>query len=229
MKVLFFITGHRHLREYESQRRLFENFPQSFDFDVIVYSNSSIKTPEISELIGSLKQLKSIHSCMPNSGYLYGGVHCVRDAYHLFQDYDFVVQHHPDVFIVDPRRAISCVKNAIEWNFDMLLSYMVHYHGEHGIASPINNTNLYYNTDFFGFNPRKVNGSMFDFSEGAGAEVVFTKRVKESGHSFLIHDRSRLMLDGLYSYTANSLGEGPDFSGIWHCHDIEKIERMISK
>jgi hypothetical protein len=232
MKTLFFITGHRHLSEYGYQKILFEKFDSKFDFDVIAYSNSSnISKQQIQNEFKGFKKLKDVYANMPNCGYTYGGLHSVRDAYHLFNEYDVVVQHHPDVFIFDSKRLFSNLHNMLNWKFDFLVSLMVHNQVDFGYAKRnISNKNLYFNTDMFAFCPQTVDKSTFTFNleEKLAAEHAFTRAVEEKKYKTLMHDRSRLTEDGLYEYTDSHLGAGPDYSGVFHCHDLTKLKNLIT-
>lgn len=230
MKILFFMTGHRQLEEYQIQKSIFEKFPDDIDHDLIVHSNSSIPASEIEKRLQGLRSLKKVCAQMPNKGYATGHFHALKESYAMFTDYDYVIHLHPDVFVIDSSRLFSGVKVAFDWGFDFYLSYMLHVNTPSGLTETRNingrEMNIYYHTDMFGFNPKSLTPNFFNINSNDCAEWLFTRAVSQSNKKVYHHERLR-PVNSRMSFMTDERQTSPDSCDIWHSHDLAHLRNAL--
>lgn len=104
MKVLLFITGYRHLEEYNYFSIFLKQLRLNNICDIFIYCNN----PDIQNTIINYYQNfdqtnKRLLITTLNSGIRIGGVEAVSQGIEMgiFKEYDYVIHLHPDVFITD--------------------------------------------------------------------------------------------------------------------------------
>jgi len=104
MKLLLFITGHRHLDEYNYFSIFLKQLELNSMCDIFIYcNNSEIQNDVINYYQNFSQKNKKLLITTLNSGYRIGGVEAVSQGIEMgiFNEYDYVIHLHPDVFITD--------------------------------------------------------------------------------------------------------------------------------
>ncbi len=111
MKVLLFITGYRHLKEYD----YFNSFLRRLNTlsnvcDVFIYCNDPNISEEIVTYYRNFSQTnKQLFITSVNAGFTMGAVEAVSRGIEMgiFDGYDYVIKLHPDVFLTDESRILA--------------------------------------------------------------------------------------------------------------------------
>jgi len=103
MKVLLFITGHRHLHEYNYFQRFLKNLELNSMCDIFIYCNNGGIDKQIIDYYQQFSNYKRLFVTTLNSGFRTGGVEAVSEGIEMgiFKNYDYVIHLHPDVFMTD--------------------------------------------------------------------------------------------------------------------------------
>jgi hypothetical protein len=151
MKILLFITGYRQLDEY----KYFNIFLQQLDLntmcDIFIYCNNPEIPDKILEYYKKFNQKNKNLLITPlNSGYRIGGVEAVSKGIEMgiFNEYDYVIHLHPDVFITDDLYLKEILINNI--NNDTVF-----------FITKSNNDDKFFSFDFFIFKPKLLTKNIF--------------------------------------------------------------------
>ncbi len=230
MRILFFITGHRHLDEYKIQSQLFNNFKHFNNFEVVIHSNSNLSEDSISKYTEGLNC--KILSNQRNTGYVHGLFTALEEQFDVFNSYDCVVHLHPDVFITNDRFLYGNIKTMIRFNFDILTSYQIHTkHQIKGLGDGDEVENLFYSTNLFAFNPKRVSKELFSTnnSDGLWAEHLFTRNIVNNNYSTYIFERQSCFNNPDFTSPFDKNNKDVwDNSGIIHTHDLESLKNELN-
>lgn len=210
MKSLFFYTGHRQLKEiaYSIAFLKSQSLPEC-DF-VFHCNNKNINPLDFKhnvDLIGG----KFIWT-NKNSGKAFGPIEAISDCYSLFNQYKYVIHLHPDVFIHD----IKPIMALLNEEFDVCVQ-------------PVNKDQ--YCFDFFIFRPGTI-------LKGCDTPPQTQTKVNKNNNdvefipeSFLYEHINSLPLPKIKymdRYDNPTFGyNGIDKMGLWHEHDLEKVEKYL--
>lgn len=152
MKLLLFITGHRHLEEYNYFRLFLKHLSLHSLCDIFIYCNH----PNIQNTILNYYQQfehenKRLFITSLNSGYRTGGVEAVSQAMDMgiFQDYDYVIHLHPDVFLTDDSYLLDVLRSNM--NNDTVFF----------VTKSVPDDPRFFSFDFFIFKPKLLTTNIF--------------------------------------------------------------------
>ena len=152
MKVLLFITGYRQLDEYNYFCTFLKQLKLNSICDIYIYCNN----PEIhSDIITYYQKFNQKNKFLLitslNSGYRVGGVEAVSQGIQMgiFNDYDYVIHLHPDVFITDD-----------EYLRDVLVNNL-HNDTVFFITKSLPSNSSFFSFDFFIFKPKLLSTNIF--------------------------------------------------------------------
>ena len=152
MKILLFITGHRQLDEYYYFNIFLKQLKLNSICDIYIYCNN----PEIQNTIINYYQNfnqenKRLLITSLNSGYRCGGVEAVSQGIEMgiFNEYDYVIHLHPDVFITDDLYLTEILLNNINNNIVFFITKSLH------------NDSNFFSFDFFIFKPKLLTKNIF--------------------------------------------------------------------
>jgi len=152
MKVLLFITGYRQLDEYNYFNRLLKQLNLNSICDIYIYCNN----PHIENTIVNYYQQfdqknKRLFITTLNSGYNNGGVEAVSEGIEMgiFNEYDYVIHLHPDVFITDDKYLTEVLTE----NLDNDIVFF--------ITKSVANDPIFFSFDFFIFKPKLLPKNIF--------------------------------------------------------------------
>lgn len=152
MRILLFITGHSQLEEYNYFSKLLNSLSISNICDVVIYCNNSNISSKIVSYYQQFNQTnKQLIITNKNSGYRIGGVEAVSNGFdlNLFNDYDYVIHLHPDVFIVDDNKLLTVLNENLNNDNVFLITKSLPY------------DNKYFSFDFFIFKPKLLTTNIF--------------------------------------------------------------------
>ena len=212
MKILFFITGFRQLKEYDYQAFFLKRCSLiNVIADVIYYCNNSEISPEILDFYRKipLKNKELIITTKNTGGYRMGPFEGVADNFSKFGDYDYVIHSHPDVFIINEQPFIEMLMN----NMLNSTTFFVNW------SFPQDKT--FFSTDLFIFKPKQLKTNIF-------LDELYT--YTDIGEHWLRH----IILKNNVSYEIIPRFENNfwhprriDMLGFWHEHELERIEDYI--
>jgi hypothetical protein len=152
MKILLFITGYRQLEEYNYFNMFLQQLKLKSMCDIYIYCNN----PNIHNTIINYYQRfnqpnKRLFITSLNSGYRIGGVEAVSQGIEMgiFNEYDYVIHLHPDVFITDDCYLTDILCDNI--NNDVVFF----------ITKSMPNTPTFFSFDFFIFKPKLLPKNIF--------------------------------------------------------------------
>ena len=151
MKILLFITGHRQLEEYNYFNIFLQQLKLNSMCDIFIYCNHPGIHNDILTYYQNFNQKnKNLLITSLNSGYTRGGVEAVSQGIEMgiFNNYDYVIHLHPDVFITDDSYLIDTLLNNIQNDivFFITKSY---------------NDERFFSFDFFIFKPKLLTKNIF--------------------------------------------------------------------
>ena len=152
MKILLYITGHKQLEEYNYFSIFLKELKLNYICDIYIYCNN----PEIQNTIINYYQNfnqknKRLLITSLNSGYRSGGVESVSQGIEMgiFNEYDYVIHLHPDVFITDDLYLTEILLNNINNDIVFFIT-----------KSDPDNFN-FFSFDFFIFKPKLLTKNIF--------------------------------------------------------------------
>ena len=152
MKILLFITGYRQLDEY----KYFSIFLQQLELnnmcDIFIYCNNPEIQDDVLKYYQKFNQKnKRILITSLNSGFSIGGVEAVSKGIEMgiFNEYDYVIHLHPDVFITDD----LYLKDVLLNNIDNDIVFF--------ITKSYPNDEKFFSFDFFIFKPKLLTKNIF--------------------------------------------------------------------
>ena len=152
MKLLLFITGHSQLEEYNYFNLFLKQLNLNSMCDIYIYCNN----PEIQNTIINYYQNfnqknKRLFITSLNAGYRIGGVEALSQGIEMgiFNEYDYVIHLHPDVFITDDLYLTEILLN----NKDNDNVFFV--------TKSIPSDSTFFSFDFFIFKPKLLTKNIF--------------------------------------------------------------------
>lgn len=216
MNVLLFITGFRHVKEYDH----FNSFLQRLDTlgticDLYIHCNN----PDISEEIVTYykkftQKNKHLYITSTNIGFEMGAVEAVSHGIEagVFAGYDYVLHLHPDVFITDDARIIEI----LETNLDNDCVFFVNK------SRP--DDDRFFSFDFFIFKPRLLKTNIFK-------DGLYSHKGKPEHH---LHD---LIVKNDVKFQIVRRFDDDDWFprrvdenlGLYHEHDMAQVEALLQR
>jgi len=213
MKVLLFITGFRQVKEYD----YFNSFLQQLNLnnlcDVFIYCNN----PDISEDIVTYykkfsQKNKRLYITATNAGFYMGGIEAVSSGFEMgiFNDYDYVMHLHPDVFITDDSKIIELLNDNLDNDYVFLVN------------KSMPDDERFFSFDFFIFKPKLLTRNIFidepsrcrDIPEHCLCDVITKNNVK-----FKLVKR--------FDNDTWSPRRIDDHLKLYHEHDLELVEDLL--
>lgn len=164
MKVLLFVTGCRHVKEYDYFNRFLQRLNTLSDIcDLFIHCNNSDISEKILTYYKQFKQKnKFLYVTSLNIGHAMGGVEALSTGIDMgiFNAYDYVIHLDPDVYITDETRIIEVLRDNLENDcvFFMNKSYP--------------DDERFFSFDFFIFKPRLLKSNIFKEGLYSGGEIV---------------------------------------------------------
>ena len=152
MKILLFITGYRQLDEYNYFCTFLKQLKLNSICDVYIYCNNSEIHNDIITYYQKFNQKnKFLLITSLNSGYRVGGVEAVSQGIQMgiFNDYDYVIHLHPDVFITDDEYLRDILVNNL-YNDTVFF-----------ITKSLPSNSSFFSFDFFIFKPKLLTTNIF--------------------------------------------------------------------
>ncbi len=223
MKILFFYTSHRQLKEIaytaaflnsHMDKIVYDDKPFGKICDFIFHCNNKyIDINAFKHNIELINGNVNLIWTTKNCGKTYGAIEALQDNYNLFSGYSYVVHLHPDVFIVDPKPL-----------FDLITTDNLKLNYANVFVQPMGKNK--YCFDFFVFRPKANNylinrdsNSWYDIStpEGCLYSSVQWLYAIEKDFNFKLMDRC----DDPVGYM------GIDKMGLWHEHNLSYVENYL--
>jgi hypothetical protein len=153
MKVLLFITGFRQVKEYDYFARFLRRLNTLNSIcDVFVYCNNPLISEEIITYYRGFTQAnKQLLVTSVNAGFTMGAVEAVSRAHDMgvFEDYDYVIHLHPDVFLTDEGGILDLLND----NADSDCVFF--------ITRSVPDDERFFSFDFFIFKPKLLKQNIF--------------------------------------------------------------------
>jgi hypothetical protein len=152
MKILLFITGYRQVDEYYYFNIFLEKLKLNSICDIYIYCNNpNIQNNIINFYQNFNQENKRLLITSLNSGYRVGGVEAVSQGIEMgiFNEYDYVIHLHPDVFITDDLYLTQVLSNNISNDIVFF------------ITKSIPDDPNFFSFDFFIFKPKLLTKNIF--------------------------------------------------------------------
>ena len=116
MKILLFLTSHRQLEEYKYFNVFFQKHNKLKEIcDIFIYINNSNLSVDVLKYYQQINvKNKNIYITTKNAGGIrhpgqYGWLETLNEGYNMnkFNNYDYVIHMHPDVFITQENNIIK--------------------------------------------------------------------------------------------------------------------------
>ena len=216
MKILIFLASHRQLDEFKYFNIFLEKTKELKTMcDLYIHINN----PRISQrVLNYYKEFKiknkKIYITTKNSGYASGGMEAINDSYKMgiFNNYDYVIHMHPDVFITEETELIKLLKDNLNNNKVFLVTKYFPW-----------KTFEHYATDFFIFKPKLLKNNIFDdenlykFKPDKVETFFYNILIKNNINCLLV---KRFNNDHWYPRRIDNLK-------LWHEHDLNKIKKFL--
>jgi len=215
MKILFFYTSYRQVKEFDYQARFLERCPQLVDWADMLWFCNNIALPHsiLEEKLAAMPFRKKtlIHKDVNQGGYARGQFEVLASQEDVTSEYDFVIHLHPDIFVARESDLVSLLKTFEETNIGFLVSRIF------GNADPS------FATDFFIYRPKFVPHRFFldylkyDTSIKTPLEQVLYRNIHDSETPYA--EFTRFIL-GKYHRDIDQMG-------LWHEHQLNRIELFL--
>lgn len=152
MKLLLFITGHRQLEEYNYFNLFLKKLNLNSMCDIFIYCNyPDIQNTIINYYQNFNQKNKRLFITSLNAGYRIGGVEAVSEGIEMgiFNEYDYVIHLHPDVFITDDLYLTEILLNNMD-NDNVFL-----------VTKSLPSDSRFFSFDFFIFKPKLLTKNIF--------------------------------------------------------------------
>lgn len=152
MKILLFITGFTQLEEYNYFSMFLKQLNLNYMCDVFIYCNNPEIQSDIIKYYQNFDQNnKYLFITSLNGGYRIGGAEAVSKGIEMgiFNDYDYVIHLHPDVFITDDHYLTEVLLENLENDIVFFIT-----------KSKPNDTS-FFSFDFFIFKPKLLTTNIF--------------------------------------------------------------------
>lgn len=214
MKVLLFITSYRQLEEY----KYFNQFLQRLNVlpnicDIFVYCNNVNISNELLTYFQEFKQQnKRIYITSKNDGYARGGVEALSVAYDMgiFEEYDYVIHLHTDVFITDDTYLME------------VLNKNLHNDTVFFITKSVPNDSNFFSFDFFIFKPKLLLNNIFKdemYTFSKPVEYYFCDVIQKNNINYQFI--KRFENDHWYPRRID------ENLKLYHEHDLQKVKLLL--
>lgn len=215
MKILLFITGHKHIKEYNYFHLFLRNLKLNHLCDIFIYCNNPNISPDILTYFQQFEQIKkNILITNLNGGFRIGGVEALSEAIDMgiFKEYDYVIHLHPDVFITDDTPLLDVLeKNKDNDTVFFITKCFMHEYSMFAF-------------DFFIFKPKLLTTNIFkeelykfqDYPEQYLRNMILKNNIK---YEFIKR------YDNDY-WEPRRIDENLK---LYHEHDLEKVENVLKE
>jgi hypothetical protein len=215
MKVLLFITGHSQLYEYKYLSIFLQQLELNSWCDIFIYCNKpDIQNDIINYYQGFNQKNKRLFITSLNGGYRIGGVEAVSTGIEMgiFNEYDYVIHLHPDVFITDD----FYLKDILVNNLDNDTVFF--------ITKSCPDDDTFFSFDFFIFKPKLLARNIFIerlYSFECRPERYLHDMIKEYNikYAFL----KRYNNNNWYPRRID------DNLKLYHEHDLSKVVKLLQQ
>jgi hypothetical protein len=215
MKILLFITGYRQLDEYFYFHLFLQQLKLKSICDIYIYCNN----PEIQNSIVDYYQNfnqenKRLLITSLNSGYRSGGVEALSQGFEMgiFNEYDYVIHVHPDVFITDDVYLTEILVNNIDNDTAFFITK----------SEP--NDPKFFSFDFFIFKPKLLTKNIF-----IEELYTFTSSPEHYLHDMIIKNNITYTFikrfDNDYYYPRRI----DDHLKLYHEHDLNNVVDLLKE
>jgi hypothetical protein len=213
MKILLYITGYRQLEEYNYFSILLKKLKLNFLCDIYIYCNNPSINNDIIKYYQNFNQTnKHLLITSLNSGYRIGGVEAVSKGIDLgiFNDYDYVIHLHPDVFITDDQYLIQVLLDNINNDIVFLINKSLP-------------DDRFFSFDFFIFKPKLLTKNIFK------EELYkFTTSPEYFLHDMIIKHNIKYIIIKRFDNDNWYPRRIDDNLKLYHEHDLSKIVKLIN-
>jgi hypothetical protein len=215
MKILLFITGYRHLEEYNYFNKFIQQLEINNICDIYIYCNNSNIENKIIDYYKNFNQTnKRLLITSLNGGMRIGGVEAISQGIDMgiFNEYDYILHLHPDVFITND----SYLLNVLKTNLDNDIIFF--------ITKSLPDDNKFFSFDFFIFKPKLLPLNIFK-------EELYT--FKDSPEHFL-HDmiiKNNIKFEFIKRFNNNTwvprrIDENLQ---LYHEHNLENVKKILKE
>lgn len=177
MKILLFITGYRHLDEYNYFSIFLKQLKMNTICDIYIYCNNPDIESDIVKYYQNFDQKnKYLLITSLNSGFRIGGVEALSKGIEMgiFKDYDYVIHLHPDVFITDDNNLLEVLTENLNNDIVFFITESLPYDPR------------FFSFDFFMFKPKLLTTNIFiedlhnftDFPEHYLHDMIHKNNIK---------------------------------------------------
>jgi len=215
MKVLIFITGYRHLEEYNYFSKFLNMLQLKNIANIFIYCNNPHISSEIVKYYQQFQQTnKHLFITSLNNGHRTGGVEAVSQAIDMgiFQEYDYVIHVHPDVFITDDAYLTKVMLENLENDIVFFITK----------SDP--NDPTFFSFDFFMFKPKLLKTNIF--SEGL---YSFQECPEHYLHNMIMKNNIPYTLIQRYNNNTWYPRRVDDHLKMYHEHDLTKVQALLDE
>jgi len=213
MKILLFITGYRQLEEYNYFSIFLKKLKLNAICDIYIYCNNQNISSDIITYYQNFDQKnKYLFISSLNSGHRIGAVEAISKGIEMgiFNDYDYVIHLHPDVFITDD----SYLLNLLIENLHNDIVFF--------ITKSFPNDPKFFSFDFFIFKPKLLTKNIF-------IDELYTFQELPEHYLYNMIIKYYIKYTFIKRYNNNywyprRIDEN---LGLYHEHDMEKVKQYI--
>ena len=215
MKILLFITGHNQLKEYNYFHLFLRNLKLNHLCDIFIYCNNTNISPDILKYFQQFEQKnKNILITHLNGGYRIGGVEAFSQAIDMgiFNDYDYVIHLHPDVFITDDTPLLD----VLEKNKDNDIVFFITKSFMHEYSM--------FSYDFFIFKPKLLTSNIFKKEL-----YTFQDYPEQYFRNMIISNNVKFEFIKRYDNDYWEPRRIDEHLKLYHEHELEKVEKVLKE
>lgn len=215
MKILLFLTGFRQLEEYHYFNQFLQRLKIRDQCDLYIYCNNPEIDPKIIQYYQEFDMpRKQLYLTTLNGGYRIGGVEAVSQGIDmgLFQNYDYVLHMHPDVFMTDEAFLTKLLQ-------DNLTNDIVFF-----ISQTFPDDQAMFAFDFFFFKPRLLKSNIF-----RDELYTFTEPPEKYLSRMLFQHQIPFAIIPRYKNRNWFPRRIDDFLGLYHEHDLDKVQQTLQE
>ena len=236
-RLCFFIVGHGRLECYSKQAIFFNKFNRIKNYDIIIYDNSGVSGEIIKSYAKDFQANVRIVCRDHNPGYHLGQLTALNDCYELLKDYDYVVHHTWDSFVVNDNYLNDWLINfKVQRGCGLLTSQFLFDPANNQYVSELT---MCLSTDVFAFDPKILNKTFWETCLSYGnipPELIIYKATKQLNIVVSIWSRVWVTTSGqqLCAPTPEQLGgahfrspPNADTMNIMHTHTLSTLDKYI--
>lgn len=215
MKILLFLTGFGQLEEYNYFNLFLKQLKLNSICDIFIYCNNpKIQNKIINYYQNFSQENKRLLITSLNSGYRCGGVEAVSQGIDLgiFNEYDYVIHLHPDVFITDDLFLTKILLNNI--NNDIVFF----------ITKSLPNDSKFFSFDFFIFKPKLLTKNIFKEEL-----YTFTGCPEHYLHDMITKNNIKYTFIKRFNNDNWSPRRIDDNLSLYHEHEMTKVVNLLKK